>query len=187
MKYWKLLSILMLFAITINLITTESNLVSAEGDYEEEYEDHDRHGHDDEGKDGNFEDIGELAGWITIITMGTAGLIFPIRKSTKSVITSFPGAKKTYISISKFLSKYHIYFGIVAMALSIFHGVVMYLNEGELESEGIVGLGAVVLMLIASILGLILYKNKKVKSLRTTHSTLLGFAILIGLFHIFIS
>ena len=77
--------------------------------------------------------------------------------------------------------------GIIALALSIFHGVTMYLSEGKLESEGIIGLGAVIFMMVAGILGTVLYKNKKVKSLRTTHTILIAFALIIGFVHIFIS
>ena len=57
--------------------------------------------------------------------------------------------------------------GIIALALSIFHGVTMYLSEGKLEREGIIGLGAVIFMIVAGILGTVLYKNKKVKSLQS--------------------
>ena len=65
------------------------------------------------------------------------------------------------------------------LAISIFHGVIMYLSEGELESEGIIGLGAVILMVIAGVLGTLLIKNKKSKSIRTMHTILIAFAIIV--------
>lgn len=183
MKNWKILSLIMFFVFVLNLVTTGSNLVSADGDFDEEYANYGKEGDGDEG----YEDIGEMAGWITVMAMGTAGLIFPIRRSMKWMITSYPRVKNNVVAISKFLGKYHILFGVIALALSIFHGVVMFLGEGEIEREGIIGLGAAVLMLIGSIPGAVLFKNKKKKSLRTTHRTLIAIALLLGVFHIFIS
>ena len=63
----------------------------------------------------------------------------------------------------------------------------MYLSEGRLESEGIIGLGAFIFMMIAAIFGMVLFKNKKAKSLRTTHTILIGFALIIALVHIITS
>ena len=36
-------------------------------------------------KEGPYEDIGKTVGWGTITAMGTAGLIFPLRRSMKKV------------------------------------------------------------------------------------------------------
>ena len=80
-----------------------------------------------------------------------------------------------------------MFIGIVALALSLFHGVAMYLSEGALEIEGIIGLGAFILMMIAGVFGTVLFKNKKVKSLRTTHAVLMAITLLIGFIHIIIS
>ncbi|MCM3767014.1 hypothetical protein [Neobacillus niacini] len=71
------------------------------------------------------------------------------------------------------------------MALGSIHGLTMYLSEGELESEGLLGLGAVALMAIAGIFGAVLYKNKKLKTFRTAHTILISVAIFWGLVHIF--
>ncbi len=189
MKHLKMVFIVFLFIFAFNYVTPGINLVSADDDdYEEEYEyqeDESEDGEEDE--DGPYEDIGEMVGWGAVIAMGTGALIFPLRRSMKTVITNFPEAKSIFISITKFFGKYHIFIGVIALALSIFHGVAMYLSEGELESEGIIGLGAVILMVIAGILGTALYKNKKSKSLRTAHTILIVFAILIGIAHIFVS
>jgi small-conductance mechanosensitive channel len=79
-----------------------------------------------------------------------------------------------------------LFIGIAALAFSIFHGVAMYLSEG-LEFEGVIGLGAFILMMIASVVGTIPFKNKKVKRLRTAHKVLMAFTLLIGFAHIVVS
>ena len=158
------------------LYVTSNEVVFADDD--EEYEHHDRK---EGGEDEGLEEIGEMVGWGSVFVIGAAGLIYPTRRLTKSVITNFPSMKQLYLSVTKFLGKYHIYIGIIALLLSIGHGILMYLSEGELESEGIVGLGAVILMIVAGIVGAILYKNKKVKNLRFVHTMLMLFAIIVGL------
>jgi hypothetical protein len=186
MKYLQMVFVVFLFVFALGFATTGGSLASADDDeYEGKYESYEGEG--EEGGDGPYEEIGETAGWGTVIAMGTAGLIFPLRRSMKRVTTTVPEAKKIYIPITKFFGKYHILIGIGALALSIFHGVIMYLDEGALESEGMIGLGAVISMVIAGIFGAVLFKNKKAKTLRTTHSVLIAFAILIAAVHIFAS
>ena len=185
MKYLQMIFVAFLFVFALSFVTTGSNQVLADEDDDEKYENY--QGGGEEEKEGPYEDIGKTVGWGTVTAMGTAGLVFPLRRTMKKVTTNFPGAKKRFISITKFLGNNHTSFGIIALALGIAHGVTMYLSKGELEDEGIIGLGAVVLMVIAGILGAVLFKNKKSKTLKTTHSTLIAMAILIGLVHIFAS
>jgi hypothetical protein len=184
MKYLKMIFVAFLFVFALCLVTTGSNHVSADDD-DEKYENF--QGGGEEEKEGPYEELGKTIGWGTITAMGTAGLIFPLRRSMKKVTTNYPGAKKRYITITKFFGNYHTIFGITALALGIVHGVTMYLSKGELEDEGIIGLVAIVFMVIAGILGAVLFKNKKSKTLKTTHSTLIAIAILIGMVHIFAS
>jgi hypothetical protein len=181
MKYFKMLLISLLSIFIISFVTNESNFVSADDGYEEKYETH-REDHDGEGE--VYEDIGSTFGWGTIIAMGAAAIIFPLRKSAKWIIKTYPQSKIIFLSISKFFRKYHLLIGTVALVLSLFHGVAMYLSEGGLEIEGIIGLGAFIFMLIAAIFGTILSKNKKVKSFRTAHTILIAIALLIGFVHI---
>ena len=183
MKYLKMLLMSFLFIFTLSYVTIGSNIVSADDDFDERYENHE----ESDSKEGAFKEIGGMVGWGTVVAMGAAGVIFPIRKSAKWVITNYPKSKNRFILISKFIGKYHLLIGVIALALSIFHGVTMYLSEGGLEGQGIIGLGAVILMMIAGILGSVLNKNKKVKSLRTAHMTLTAFALLIVFIHIFIA
>lgn len=184
MQYFKMLLISLLAIFIISLVTIENNFVSADDDFEEKYENHwEKHDHGDEA----YEDIGEMVGWGTIIAMGAAAIIFPIRKSAKQILKNYPASKKFYIPFSKFFGKYHLLIGTIALVLSMLHGVFMYLSEGALESEGVIGLGAFILMVLAAIFGTVLYKNKKVKSLRTTHIVLMAFAFLIGIVHIITS
>jgi hypothetical protein len=173
-----------LFVFVLNYAIPGSALVSADDDGEK-YEHHQKGDHEEE--EGPYEDIGKTVGWGTVVAMGTSGILFPLRRSLKVVITNFPDAKQMVISISKLFGKYHFIFGILALALGTLHGITMYLSKGELESEGVIGLGAVAFLAIAGIFGAIVMKNKKAKALRTTHSILTGLAILIGLAHILFS
>ena len=186
MKYLNMLLLSFLFVFTLSYVSIGSNHVSAEDDHDEKYENHEGD-QKVEGEDGAFKEIGGVVGWGTVVAMGAAGVIFPIRKSAKWVITNYPKSKNKFIWLSKFIGKYHMLIGIIALALGIVHGVTMYISEGELEGKGILGLGAVIFMIVAGIFGAVLNKNKKVKSLRTTHTILIVFAIMIVIVHIFIA
>jgi len=184
MKFFKLLLISLLATFTINFVTIESNTVSADDDFEEKYE---HHGEEGDSVTEKYEDIGKLVGWSTVIAMGAAGVIFPMRRTSKWAIKNIPELKSIFISISKFFGKYHLFIGIIALALSISHGMIMYISEGELETEGIIGLIAFSFMLIAGVFGTLLFKNKKMKNLRITHTLLIGFALFIVFVHIIAS
>lgn len=184
MKYLKLfMALIFLFTLTY----TSGYSAFADDDFEKHNEHYEWGNDKKESEDELYEELGEMIGWGTVITFGVAGLIFPMRRLTKWMITTFPTVKQMYISMTKFLGKYHILIGIAAIILSFCHGIIMYINEGELEVEGISGLGSVMLLIMASIIGVILFENKKVKSLRTTHTIFITFSMVIGLFHIFIS
>lgn len=179
---WFLISLLITF--TIGFVTLDNHFGFADDDFDERHEYHyDDYKHEEEA----YEDLGETVGWGTLIAMGAAGLILPIRKSAKWTIRKFPKSKRFYLSSSKYLGKYHLFFGIMAIVLSAGHGVAMYISEGELESEGIIGLVAFLLMIIAAVFGTAIFKNKKVKSYRTTHTILIVLALFIGLVHLFTS
>lgn len=182
MKYLTLFFALIIF---FTLTSTSSYIAFADDDFEKHHEHSEWDHHKKERED--FEDVGEVLGWGTVITFAVAGLIFPMRRLTKQMITTFPSIKQTYISITKFLGKYHLLIGIVTIILSSCHGIFMFLNEGRLDDEGISGLGAAIVFLMASFIGFFLFENKKVKSLRITHMILIAFSIVIGAFHIFIS
>lgn len=182
MKHISMIFIALLFVLALHYVIPASS-VSADDD--EKYEHYQLGDHDKE--DSPYEDIGKTVGWGTVIAMGTSGIIFPLRRSLKTVITNFPDAKKLFVAISKFFGKYHFLFGIAALVLGSIHGITMYFSKGELESEGIIGVAAIGIMAIAGIFGAVLMKNKKVKTLRTTHTILIVFAILMGLVHILVS
>jgi len=184
MKYLKLLMALIFF---FTLISTSSYIAFADDDFGKHHEHYEWGYGKKEHIDDRYEDAGEMIGWGTVITFAVAGLIFPMRRLTKPMITTFPSIKQVYISITKFLGKYHILIGIATLILGISHGILMYLHEGRLEDEGVSGLVSIIVFTIAGVIGLMLFKNKKVKSLRTTHMTFIAFSIAIGLFHIFIS
>ena len=84
-----LISFLSIFIISF--VTIESNFVSADDDFEEKYESS-WEDHEDEA----YEEIGKMVGWGTVIAMGAAGIIFPIRKSAKWIITNCPEVEKYF-------------------------------------------------------------------------------------------
>ena len=87
------------------------------------------------------------------------------------------------MSVIKFLIKFLVKLvaKILVLPLILFLNFVMLVYN---TVEGIVGLIAFVLLLLAGIIGSVLWKDKKVKSLRTTHTALIAFSIIIGVFHI---
>lgn len=182
MKHVAMIFLAFMFVMAFHFAISGNNLAFADDEHSEKYEHNQRGEHEKE--DGPYKEMGKTVGWGTVIAMGAAGIIFPLRKSIKAVITNFPRTKKRFISLSKFFGKYHIVFGIVALALGSIHGLIMYLSEGELEGEGLLGLGAVLLMAIAGIFGAVLFKNKKRKTFRTAHTILISIAIILGLVHI---
>lgn len=185
-KYLQMIFLALVVVGSIAFVTTGSNLVYAD-DHGEKYEKYQEYGEHREGgkhDDEAYEDVGEALGWGTAIAMGAAGIIFILRRSMKTVITKFPDSKSIFISLSKFFGKNHIWIGVIALVLSIIHGVLMFLSEGELDGDGIIGLGSVIFMAIASAIGAVLVKKKKLKSLRTTHTIFIGLAVVIGLIHI---
>lgn len=195
MKNWHKIFIPLVFVFAFIFAVTGNNLVYADdhGDRYEYYGQYDKYENDKgygehrdgkKEKDGPYEELGETLGWGTVIAMGAAGVIFILRRSMKTVITRFPDAKNIFVSISRFFGKYHIGIGIVALVLSITHGVLMFLNEGRLDKDGIIGLGSVIFMAIASVLGAVLAKKKKVKSVRLTHTIFIVLAIVIALIHV---
>ncbi|WP_066319144.1 hypothetical protein [Bacillus sp. FJAT-29814] len=182
MKHVAMIFLAFMFVMAFHFAVSGSNLAFADDEHGENYKHEQRGEHEKE--EGPYKEIGKTVGWGTVIAMGTAGIIFPLRRSVKAVITNFPTTKKPFISLSKFFGKYHIVFGIIALALGSIHGLTMYLSEGELEGGGLVGLGAVALMAFAGIFGAVLFKNKKRKTFRTAHTILITIAIILGLVHI---
>lgn len=181
MRYVKLV-LVALVVVVVYFGVSGVNLVSADdfGDNQNYTESH----HDDESP---YEDIAGLIGWGTVILLGAAGAIFPIRRFAKIVITHFPNFKKSYLFLVKKLGKYHMFVGLFALFLGTAHGIIMYVNEGKLESDGLTGLIGLLFMFVATIVGFVLNKYRKTKSLRTIHIFLGVVIVLTGLYHIVLS
>ncbi|WP_332647601.1 hypothetical protein [Lysinibacillus sp. 54212] len=179
-RFQRIVTILLI----LNLFT--NYVVVADDDIDEEHEYYEGIGNREEHEDELYEEIGEVIGWCTIILIGAAGLLFIVRRIMKPVITTFPTSKHHYISFTKFLGKYHILIGVTALVLGIAHGLLMYFNEGELDSKGIIGVAAVILFVIGAIDGTILNKNRKNKSARTIHMFLVALGVVLGVIHIVI-
>lgn len=183
MKHLQLIIILFLLVIALAYGMNTNTYVFADDDHGD-YEHHREHDDEDESP---YEEIGEMAGWGTAILMGSAGLLFPIRKSTKLMINKIPSTKKMMIFFSKFFGKQHVFLGILAIIIGGAHGIFMFFDEGELGIEVISGLGSIIFMLIAAFLGSFLIKHKKAKTIRKTHILLLVLSSFIAIIHIFIA
>lgn len=180
MKPIQLLFIATLFALVFNV---GSHYVFADDDvyeYKEDYKEHDE-------QEGALEEIGETVGWGTAMAMGAAGVIFPLRRSTKMLISSVPYFKDIIVSTSKFLGKYHVLIGSFTLLLGISHGISMLIAEPELELNTVIGIGSIGLMVVAALFGIVLNKNKKSKNARKSHLFLISISILLGVFHILVS
>jgi len=183
MRQIQLFFVAFLFVIPFTFGIYANDYVFADDHDEEKY----YHHSDDNDEESVFEEIGEVAGWGAVILIGASGVLYPLRRSTKIVLSKIPSAKIHLIAFSKFLGKRHIFIGISALIISIAHGVSMFIDEGELELEAFTGIGSILLMMGAAIAGGILFKNKKAKNVRTIHILLIFLASIIGVFHIFIA
>lgn len=182
MKHLPLIIVFFLLVIVLGYGMNANTFVFADDDHGDY--DHDREHDDDEGP---FEEIGEIAGWGTAILMGSAGVLFPIRRTTKILLKHLPSSKNVVIFFSKLFSKQHVFFGIIALFVGIGHGVFMFLDEGELEVEAFIGMSSILFMLVAALLGGFLIKNKKAKAVRKTHISLLVLSSFIAIIHIIIA
>ncbi|HHY74857.1 MAG TPA: hypothetical protein GX497_16840 [Bacillus bacterium] len=154
------------------------------GRYDDYYGEHGKGGHE---KDGLLEEGGELLGWGTVIAIGGAGLIMPLRRGSRSLIKKFPNTKNTIISALKLVGKSHLWIGSLAILLGAIHGVLMYIDEGEFGFEGVTGTISVGLMAIAAIFGALLMKKRGNNQLRSIHLGFLIVAVLIGAVHVLIA
>lgn len=110
MKLIKMLLLSLLTIFSISFVTIGNNFVSADNEWEEKYETHGEHdkfkekyetdGEYDDGEEGAFGEIGKIVGWGTVMAMGAAGILLPIRKSAKWVIKNVPKFKNIYILIN---------------------------------------------------------------------------------------
>lgn len=152
------------------------------------YDEHDReHGEGDDDENEALEEGGELLGWGTVIAIGGASVLMPLRKGSRRLIKKFPNAKSGIVSSLKLLRKSHIWIGALAILLSSVHGVMMYLNEGEFGFHEISGTISVGLMAIAAIFGVLLLKNKGNQQFRSIHFGFLIVAVMIGAVHVLIA
>ncbi|MFB6465570.1 hypothetical protein ACE38V_02000 [Cytobacillus sp. Hz8] len=186
MKYFQLIfaSVILIFILGFG-VTNSIAFADDDGHHFEKHDDG-KYGdyQGDHEKEGPIEEIGKMIGWGTAIAMGFAALLYPFRRSLKTLISQFSKWKNTFISFGKFITKNHVLIGLIALTLSILHGALMFLKEGELEGEGIIGLGSVLFIVLAAILGSKLMQNKKSKRLRTIHMVFISFALFLAITHI---
>lgn len=149
-------------------------------------DDHSKHGEYGEFGEENelFEEGGDVLGWGTIVLAGLAGVLFPLRRSGKHIRKKFPNMKNSLVKLMKFFGKWHIVFGVLALLGGATHGVLMYLDEGELGLRELLGVGGVALVSLAAVLGIFLARNKKLKTLRSAHILLISTAAILAAVHV---
>ncbi len=173
--------VILLFGLSILIvITTVAPITLADDDDEREYIGHGRH--DEE--ESPYEELGEVLGWGSVFLALGAGLPYPFRRFLPKLTEKLPIFKSRIISLIRLLTKKHVLLGLLAIALMVIHGWIMYLAEGELDGEGWLGIIAGSLFVIAIIPGSILIKNKRVKFARKFHTTTLIIAGLTVLIHV---
>lgn len=180
-------SIFALLLLLVLLFTAQPSFADDEDHHKyrtgELYNDHD----DEHDENEALEEGGELLGWGTVIAIGGAGALMPLRRGSRRLIKKFPNAKGKIISTLKLLGKSHIWIGTLALLLSSIHGVIMYLNEREFGFDEISGIISVGLMAIAAIFGVLLLKNKGSKQYRSIHFGFLIVAVILGAVHVLIA
>ncbi|WLR52776.1 hypothetical protein LC040_07745 [Bacillus tianshenii] len=160
-----------------------SQLVFADDD---EYEEHEYEGEEEEENE-VVEETGELIGWAGMVSVGGAVLFFPLKRLAPVVMNNFSNYKKQYRDFLLFFKKWHVGFGILALSLSIFHGVLMFLAEGELEFREYVGIGAVIALILSAIFGSILTNKLNSSIVRMFHITSFVLVFLFAAIHIALS
>jgi len=186
MKSWSIIIIGSFFAIMLVFGLSLAAQPSFADDDHHEYRMGEHYGEHEEGGERNeaFEEGGELLGWGSVIAIGGAAVIMPLRRNSSKLIKTFPNAKASIVSGLKLFSKSHIWIGALAVTLSAIHGVLMYLNEGEFGFREFAGTLSVGFMAIAAIFGVMLAKNKGKKQIRSIHFGLLTVAVIIAAVHI---
>ncbi len=140
---------------------------------------------DDDDRYEVLEDVGEMIGW-GIVAMGVAaGSLFPLRRYFYAIVVRMPSIRDKYRKGLRFLAKLHPLIGSISLSLSIVHGLLMYINEGELGGTEWLGIIAVVLLALASSFGIQLSKKKKnFKQVRKYHIMLLLLVAVLAGVHI---
>lgn len=132
--------------------------------------------------------IGGVLGWGTVIFGVIAGMLFPLRRYSKLILQRYPSIRDQFRKGLRLLANYHPLTGLLALALSIGHGILMYIHEGELGAREWIGTFAVGLIIIAAIFGYRLYQKKKnLKELRKAHITFILIAAFLAAIHILLS
>lgn len=151
-------------------------------------DDHDDDDDDDEGIFGEaFEEVGEALGWGSIILAGVAALLFPVRRIIRiSSIREQVGMDKLRTGV-RWLQAWHLPAGILALIIAAVHGIIQFLDEGELELREWLGIGGIALVLLAAIIGFIMKGRRVTSSLRRTHVTILIAAGALVAFHLLLS
>src|SRR5690606_28019292 len=99
----------------------------------------------------------------------------------------FPSMSKSFIKITRLLGKWHIPFGVFALLTGGLHGVLLFLAEGEIGSRELIGIGSFAFVTLAAILGVFLAKNKRIRTLRSIHISLVSAACFLTVVHILLS
>lgn len=126
--------------------------------------------------------IGELLGWLVVISFVFAGMILLVKFINKNYMNKISNSlkgKKNYFDLYKktvgFIVKKHKVFGLIATVVVFLHMAIMWKNV-ELSITGMI---ALILMFSVTLLGITsTYVKKEKKALFTKLHSTLAFALL---------
>lgn len=167
--------IFVLLILLLLLIWSGSNVLA---DSDDEFE-----------EDEILEEVGELFGWGIVVFGVAAGLLFPLRRYSKTLLQRFPSIRDWFRKVLRNLAKLHPFIGLIALSLALVHGIIMFIDEGELGFREWIGVAAFILLAIAGVYGWNLLKKKKknVREQRKTHIMFIVAVIILATIHIALS
>ncbi len=130
-------------------------------------------------------EIGELLGWLVVLSFVFAGLVFLIKFINKNYMTKITNTlkdKKNYLNIYKkvvgFIVRKHKIFGLTATIIVFLHMAIMW-KYVELSISGMI---ALILMFSVTLLGITsTYVKKEKKAIFVKLHSVLAFALLVAI------
>lgn len=147
------------------------------------------HLHKSEEKSEILEESGEFIGWTSALLAGFALSLFPARRSAPyllkhSVIKQNPQICTSIKGIIKAVGKGHMTAGVLVLLLSICHGYLMLIYEGEIGPREFIGLGGIGFLVFSLFTGRFLSQNRHRKGIRQFHIVSVFLFIVFSMVHI---
>ena len=169
--------LIILFFILLSCLGSIISPAFADDDYE----------HYEDDNDELIEEVGEAIGWGSVILGSAAFVLFPLKRSAKTLVKITPTEYKSKLGmVLRFFSKSHVVIGIFALILGICHGLLMYYEEGALSARDLIGVVSIVALFIGAILGTLVWKFRK-RSLLKPHFIVVLISGVTAVIHIILS